>query len=516
MHNNSRTQNSIINSFFGMTAYLFVMVTTMATRIAFARYLGEELLGLNSLYTSVLQILQITELGISNAMIIFLYEPVKNADREKTKALIHLYKNVYNIFAGFLLLLGLGVQFFIIPHIVNVNTIDMKNVQGYFFLFLIAIVCSYLYAYNKSIFYAEQKNRIISIVNAAQKVIVGILQVFVIYKFKNYYIFLLLMIAGNLTENLICHFMVLKEHPYLSENVSEKLNKTEQKKIIDLIKPIFVVRIADKVLSQSDSLIINGFIDIITLGMYTNYHTIYNACIGLYNPIGSALTSSYGNLAVDANAKEKYTAYLKSYAPFHYIAVVFSCLFLAFIQDFIYIAYGARYVLSDSLSIVMTVYVYLTLVKTIYYSYQNAMGLHKLDQKQMIAQVPFNIVISIILAKMIGLNGIIIGTILSILIFSFGFKGKYLYEFAFHEDTKKYFLKTTKDFTLSGFLFAVVYLFTCRFRTISIGAVILKVIVMSICIGLVSLVLFSIDREFREFVLGLQRKLLKNKTKSEK
>ena len=94
--------------------------------------------------------------------------------------------------------------------------------------------------------------------------------------------------------------------------------------------------------------------------MYTNYHTIFNACIGLYNPIGSALTSSYGNLAVDANAKEKYTAYLKSYAPFHYIAVVFSCLFLAFIQDFIYIAYGARYVLSDSLSIVMTVYVYLT------------------------------------------------------------------------------------------------------------------------------------------------------------
>lgn len=125
----------------------------------------------------------------------------------------------------------------------------------------------------------NKMNRVISIVNAGQKVVVGILQVVAIYQFHNYYVFLILMIIGNLAENLICHFMVLKEHPYLKEPVKEKLSKTEQKKIVELIKPIFVVRIADKVLSQSDSLIINGFIDIVTLGMYTNYHTIFNACI---------------------------------------------------------------------------------------------------------------------------------------------------------------------------------------------------------------------------------------------
>ena len=509
MGNNSRTTNSIINSIFGMLAYFFVLVATMATRIAFARYLGEELLGLNSLYTSVLQILQITELGIGNAMIIFLYEPVKNSDKEKTKALIHLYKNVYNVFAGVLLLLGIGVQVLLIPHIVDVNTIAMKTVQLYFFLFLVGIVCSYLFAYNKSIFYAEQKNRVISIVNAGQKVVVGILQVVAIYQFHNYYVFLILMIIGNLAENLICHFMVLKEHPYLKEPVKEKLSKTEQKKIVELIKPIFVVRIADKVLSQSDSLIINGFIDIVTLGMYTNYHTIFNACIGLYNPIGSALTSSYGNLAVDADAEGKYRAYLRSYSPFHYIAVFFCCLFLAFIQDFTYIAYGAKYVLSDSLSIIMTIYLYLTLVKTIYYSYQNAMGLHKLDQKQMIAQVPFNIIVSIILAKFLGLNGIILGTILSILIFSFGFKGKYLYEFAFHENIRKYFSKTFKDFVLSGILFTVIFLITNKFRTITFGAFIIKAALMSIGIIISSMAIFATDREFRSSMLTLVRKFLK-------
>lgn len=481
----------------------------MATRIAFARYLGEELLGLNSLYTSVLQILQITELGIGNAIIIFLYEPVKNADKKKIKALIHLYKVVYNIFTCVLLLLGLGVQIWLLPHIVNVNTIDMKTVQEYFFLFLLSIICSYLFAYNKSIFYAEQKNRIISIVNAGQKVIVSVLQIIVVYKLKNYYLYLLLIIVGNLSENLICHFIVMKEHPYLRERDTNKLGKMEQREIINLIRPIFVVRIADKVLSQSDSLIINGFIDIVTLGMYTNYHTIYNACVGLYNPIGTALTSSYGNLAVGASASEKYCAFLKSYVLFHYIAVIFSCLFLAFIQDFIYIAYGAKYLLSDSISIIMTIYVYLTLTKTIYYSYQNAMGLHKLDQKQMIAQVPFNIVVSIILAKLIGLNGIIIGTILSLLIFSFGFKGKYLYEIAFHENVKKYYEKIMKDFVLSGILFAAIYLITSRFRTYFITAFMIKVVIMTVVVGLLSLLLFSTNREFREAMLSFKDKVLK-------
>ena len=508
---NSRSKNSIVNSIFGMLTYVFVMIATMATRIAFARYLGEELLGLNSLYTSVLQILQITELGISNAIIIFLYEPVKNANKEKTKALIHLYKKVYNVFAAVLLILGLGVQCLIIPSIVDVKTIDMKTVQAYFFLFLLGIVCSYLFAYNKSIFYAEQKNRVISIVNAAQKVIIGILQIIAIYKVHSYYWFLLLMIFGNLLENLICHFIVLKEHPYLKEPVKRQLSKEEHKKIVDLIKPIFVVRIADKVLSQSDSLIINGFIDIITLGMYTNYHTIFNACLGLYNPVGAALTSSYGNLAVDADSDEKYRAYLKSYSPFHFIAVVFSCLFLAYIQDFTYIAYGAKYVLPNSLSLIMTIYLYLTLVKTVYYSYQNAMGLHKLDQKQMIAQVPFNIVISIFLARRMGLNGVILGTILSLLIFSFGFKGMYLYRYAFHREIAKYYKKTVKELAVTGILFVIIYIITNRFPTYSLGTFVFKVLVMTIVIVLLTLSVFSFDKEFKEIMLSFKNKVVGRK-----
>lgn len=497
MNNKSRTDKAIFNSLIGISTYIFIMVSTIATRIVFARYLGRELLGLNSLYTSVLQILQISELGISNAIIIFLYEPIKVGNKEKVKSLINIYKKVYNIFALLLLLLGTIVLFFVIPAIVSVNTIDMKTVQVYFFLFLLGIVCSYLFAYNKSVFYAEQRNGLISSVNAAQKVIVGILQVFAVFYAKNYYIYLILFIIGNLAENLICHFMALKNHPYLKDHNYQPLSRQEKKDIVGLIKPIFVVKIADKVLNQSDSLIINQFINIITLGMYTNYNTIINACLGLFSPIGAALTSGYGNLAVGASSSEKYEGYRKSYEMLHWVSVILCCFFLALIQNFIYIAYGEEYLLTDRLSILMTIYLYVVLIKTIYYSYQNAMGLHRLDQKQMVLQVPFNIISSIIFVKLLGIDGVILGTILSIVIFSLCFKGKYLYQYSFGMKSLKYFFKTFKDALLASLVFAFTFFVSEKFVAKTLVCFALKTIVLGVFIVTTSFMLFSISADFR-------------------
>ena len=507
MDKTSRTKNSLLNSLAGMISYAFVMIATLATRTMFARYLGEELLGLNTLFTSVLQILQITELGIGNAIIVFLYEPVKYADKEKTKALIRLYKRVYNIFAFALLVIGIIVQFTIIPRIVNVKTVDMVTVQRYYSLFLLGIVSSYVFAYSKSIFYAEQKVRVISIVNAAQKTIISVFQVLVIFCFENYDLYLILLIVGYLGENLICHYTVMKRHSYLREKCSYKISEKDKKDILNLIKSIFTVKIADKILGQSDSLIINQMIDIITLGMYGNYHTIFNACQGLYTPIGAALTSSYGNLSVGASSQQRYEAYRKSYVMFHFIAVYFCVLFFALIQDFIFILYGEKYVFKNSLYLVMTIYLYVTLVKTIYYSYQNSMGLHRLDQKQTVLQVPFNIIVSIFFAKWLGITGVIWGTIVSILIFSIGFKGKFLYEIAFGQKASKYYIKTFKDALLTSGVFILAYLLSNLVLVTTVVGFLVKSVLLSFGLVCICIAVFSIDSEFRRSSYFLMQKI---------
>ena len=506
---NNNLKNIVMNSAYGMFSYVFVMISTMITRMAFARYLGRELLGLNTLFTSILQILQITELGIGNAIIVFLYEPVKLLDKEKTKALISLYKKVYNGFTIALLSIGLIVQMFILPKIVD-TSIDIRMVQNYFFLFLFGVVCSYVCAYSKSIFYAEQKVRIVSVANAVQKTVVSCLQLIVIFVFENYYAFLLLFIAGNLLENILCHRIVMKSHPYLKEPVAERLSKEEKTKIINLVKSIFVVRMSDKILGQSDSIIINRMIDIVTLGMYGNYHTIFNAVLGLFSPIGAALTSSYGNLSVSASAEEKYDAYKKSYPFMHYVVLLFSCYFLAFIQDFIYLTYGLSYKLDNSTAFVLTIYLYVSLVVTIYYSYQNALGLHKLDQKQIIAQVPLNIISSVILAKYMGLNGVIWGTILSLIVFSFGFKGRYLYQYVFNQKISIYYTKIIKNSLLSILIFVFIMKLNNVYVIDSFIAFFIKAVVLMAITTFLATSMMMLDVDFRNYIIKMIKQL-KNK-----
>lgn len=503
----SRTVNTAINSFVGMLSYAFVMAATLATRVAFARYLGNELLGVNSLYTSILQVLQISELGISNAIIVFLYGPIKNSDKETIKSLISLYKRVYLLFSLFLFILGCLVDLFIIPHIVKVNSTSMPDIQIYFLLYLIGIVCSYLFAHNKSVIYAEQRNGVISWANAIQKCLVGIFQVLAVFLYKNYFLFLILLIVGNIAENLFCHFWVLKRHPYLLDKNVNPLSPEDKQNIINLIKPVFVVKIADKVLNQSDSIIVNSFIDIITLGMYANYHTIFNAVLGLFSPIGAALTSSYGNLSIGASPSEKFRGYKKSYDLLHFVSVLFCSFFLAYIQDFIAIAYGDEFLLSDSLCVWMTIYLYVTSVKTIYYSYQNAMGLHKLDQKQMLLQVPVNIIASIALVFILGIDGVVIGSIIALVLCSICFKGMYLYKFSFNENTSLYYIKTIKDSLLAAVILFITYFCSKIYIANSIISFLIKVIIMSIVICIYAVAILAFSKDFRTVLNVLYKKM---------
>lgn len=507
LENKSRTRNTIINSLIGMSSYIVIMIVTMMTRVYFARYLGKELLGLNSLYASVLQLLQISELGIGNAIIISLYEPVKNHNKEKIKSLIGLYKKVYSKFVIILFLLGVLVLQFILPIIVNVKYITMREAKIYFLLFLLGIISSYLLAYTKSIFYAEEKNGFIFTVNAVQKVIVSIFQILAIVLWENYYAFLVLIIVGNFVENIISTISVYKKHSYLKDSHYTELGRDEKNSIIALIKPIFVVKIADKIINQSDSIIINQFINIVTLGMYGNYHTIFNSILGLFSPIGASLTSSYGNMAVCADKEEKYNAYKKSYNMLHFVVVLFCAYFFAFIQDFISFTYGKDFLLSNRLSFFMTVYLYLELTKTIYYSYQNAMGLHRLDQKYIIMQIPFNIIVSIIFVFLLGIEGVILGTILSLMLFSLNFKGKLLYQYSFGKSRMSYYKKTLVD--IVKFFSVVIFVFIIKDIIIpeSIVGFVLKTLVMAIIVCLFVLLISLLDKDFKYDLINLMKRV---------
>ena len=70
---NSRTKNSLINIFTGFFGQFFQLLISFINRIIFVHCLSQAYLGINGLFTNVLSMLSLAELGISSAISYALY-----------------------------------------------------------------------------------------------------------------------------------------------------------------------------------------------------------------------------------------------------------------------------------------------------------------------------------------------------------------------------------------------------------------------------------------------------------
>lgn len=511
MNNNvSHMTRSIYNSVLGMLAYIVSTFVSLFARIVFARCLGEEILGLNSLYSSVISVLEIAELGVGTAIVVFLYEPMKSANHNRIKSIMAFYKKVYLTFVFLLSIFGFVLDLTFVPLMVKTDDVSRLWVQIYFALYLAGTVSSYIGVSYKSIFYADQKTGFVSVVSAAQKSIAALFQIWVLMRYKSFLFYLIIKILGNLSENVFCKFWAVKKNPYLKEKNITALKKEEKQEIFNVVKPVFITRLASKLLGQSDTIIINQFINLVTVGIYTNYATIFSCCVGLFNPVGSALTTSFGHLAIDIDSNGRYKAFEKSYPSFCLVATMICAFFLSFIQDFIRLTFGEKYLLSNSTGLLMAIYLYFQLYQTIFYSYQNALGKQDLDQKQAIYQVILNIILSVALAKLgLGLNGIIIGSIISIIIFGVCYKGAVIYRKIFGQSLRKYVKDIVKRIIIDSIIMTIIYFFTVHTAVYNFIEFILKAFIMLLIESLIIVAVYSTNRNVRSVIINTMRRMKK-------
>ena len=104
---NSRTYNAKRNIFWGLVNKFITLSLPFIIRTIIIRKLGVEYLGLGSLYSSILQVLNMAELGFSSAIIFNLYKPIAENDTGKICALMALYRKIYRIIGLGILTVGL-------------------------------------------------------------------------------------------------------------------------------------------------------------------------------------------------------------------------------------------------------------------------------------------------------------------------------------------------------------------------------------------------------------------------
>lgn len=441
-----RTKNSIKNIIVALILNLMSIIIGLISQKVFISSLGTEYLGINGLFTNIISMLGIVELGLGSAIIYNLYKPVADNNKEQIKSLMHFYKISYRIIAIIVMFIGLLIIPFLELIVKDANI--SENLIIIYLLFLTDIVCSYLLTYKRSILYAYQKNYIINIVHIGYLLCMNFFQILILIYTKNYYLFLIIKIAARIVENVILTKIANKLYPILLEKDVTLLDAKTKDDIFTKIKALLLHKIGGFVVLGSDNIIISAFLGIKTVGLYSNYSMIINVLVNLSNQVFSAITASVGNLLVTSNHRKSLNVYKNISFANVWLAGFISISLLVCMDSFVGIWLGKKYVLPFGVLLVLCINLYLQITRYTNNSFKEAAGIYYEDRFVPTIESIVNIIMSIILLHYFGLAGVFMGTICSNLVLHLYSYPKFVYTNLFKKHYSEYYYNFIKNFVI--------------------------------------------------------------------
>lgn len=410
----TRTRNAKQNIIFGTIYKIYQIVVPFAMRTLMIYQMGMEYAGLNNLFTSIFQILNLAELGIGAALTCSMYRPIAEDNDKKICALLKLYKKCFSFIGWIVFVFGLCCVPFL-KYLVSGSIPDDLNLTVLYLMYLINTVLSYwLFSYKKSLLYAHQRNDIVSKVMLFTSTVQYILQIYVLVYLKNYYLYLLASIIGQIMQNLLCSFLV--DRMYSKYKPGGDLDKQELDDIKKRVQGLITNKIGGTILRSGDSIVISAFLGLSILAIYQNYYFILTAIIGVFSIVFESCVAGVGNSLVVENQDKNF----KDFKTVTYIigwAICISCAcFVALFQPFMILWVGKEYLLEFSLVSCLVIYFFLYEIDQLIGMYKDAAGIWYTDRYRPLISAITNLIMNIFLVQIIGLYGVLLSTIIVLLL----------------------------------------------------------------------------------------------------
>lgn len=496
----SRTVNARKNAISAIGNKMALLILTFISRKFFIIYIGVEYLGINGLFSNILTLLSMADLGLGTAMNVSLYKPIAENDTRKTTALLNYFRTLYRIIAIAVAIIGISLMPFL-KYLVNMDS-DIPHLQLYYAVFVLKNVASYLYIYKSSLIRADQKtyviNRVEVIVNFS-KVVLQFLSVIIA---KSYLLYILLDVVAVVVQNIIVSYKADQEYSFI--NNDDKLTKAEQHNIFSDISSVFLYKIAWSLLNGTDNILMSVIVGTVYVGLYSNYLTITSNLEMFVTLLFTSLTASVGNLVATSSPENRYKTFkTMQMVSFWLCGIV--CVGLLFLtQDFIQLWLGKDFVLDNITLIAIVLNVFFSICMRPVWTFREGTGMYKQIRYIMFVTAFLNLLFSIILGKIMGISGIIFATSLSKFLTYFWYEPNILFKDFFRKKSLNYYLEYFKNTIL---MFAVItictYCMRC-FTKVSILNWILKALICMAVVNLAYLIRYFRSEEFDNF----KRKLL--------
>lgn len=410
-----RTRNAVRNVIFGGLLKGYQILVPFIMRTLLIRYLGMEYLGLNSLFTSILQILNLAELGVGSALGYSMYAPIAEGKKDEICALLSLYRRYYRLIGLGIFLAGIVLLPFL-PSLVKTDSIP-PDVDLYvlYLLHLGACVISYwLFAYKNSLLAAHQRSDLANKADLAVRTLQYLIQAGLLVGFRNYYWYLLAALGAQILTNLCTALVAQKNYPdYVPKGQVEE--QTRQK-IRGKIKDLFTSRVGVVIVNSADTLVISAFLGLTVLAVYQNYYYIVTSVIGLVGVLFTSTLAGIGNSLLTESRGKNYADFCKFTLLIAWIAGLCTCCLLCLLQPFMKLWIGEAGILPGQIVICLCVYYFIYEFNQLFNAYKDAAGIWHRDRFRTLTTAGVNLVLNLLLVKPMGLYGVILSTVVATVI----------------------------------------------------------------------------------------------------
>lgn len=451
-------KNAKKNIAFGAVNQVVLLLCPFIVRTVIQYVLGEQYLGLNGLFSSVLSVLSLSELGFSTAIVYNMYKPIAEGDTAAVNALLNFYRKVYRIIGCVVLGIGLCLIPFL-PHLIKGSYPHGLSLTGLYLIYLVNASISYfMFAYMSSLIVVHQRDDINSTRNMATKLLLTGSQIAVLLITKNYYLFTLLMPVFTVINNLWIAWVAKKQFPEFKceGNISqEKLGEIKK-----LVAGTFIQKSCAVTRNSLDSICISAFLGLALTAIYDNYYQISYAITGVLGIITTSFVGGIGN-HVAIKSKEENFEELKK-LDFVYLMLSGWCAtcLLCLYQPVMRLWMGERMLLPAPAVILLVVYFYLLKLGDMRSMYAAGSGLWWLARWRALGETALNLVLNVGLGYLFGIYGIICATIISLFLCNYLWSVKITFDNYFGFSPKRYYAYQMK-YTLVNLCICGVTVFAC-------------------------------------------------------
>lgn len=444
MATKERVDHTVKNVFWIYVSSLVGSLFPFIIRSLIIRYLGMEYLGLNSVYAAILQVLNVSELGIGQAIGVSMYKPAADENTEEVNKLISLYARFYN-------LLGLGIGIIgvvlipFIPQIINGEYPNGINILLAYFIYLIQSVLGYfVFPYCSTVFVAKQSVEKIYKYQSIIWTIIYSVQSAVIYLCEDYYLYLLFLPFGTICCGLANRIGMKKYYPQYHVRKIKKgeFDKEFWNSFVKRLSAMALSKMRIVFRSFIDTIIISTFIGVIAAAKYQNYILTMTVPLMLISSLVTGILPSFAN-GVASETKESNLAVIRLVTfILHWVGTVFSAFLMCFYQSFMKVWSGEEGLLSEKAVVLFVVYFYLRVISEISILIRNSSGVWWEGKWIAVVESLVNFMLNLAFVQLWGVEGIIIATIISMLFINIPFETYSVYKHYFQimpwHDLKEY------------------------------------------------------------------------------